>query len=229
MVPGGARIFERIYTRLGCQSRPPQFLVEFYPYANLVHTMRLKEDVAQVRLSDALRGAPLPVMEAAAAILLARLYRRRTPRELALIYRRYVASATTRRRVAKLRGRRGRRVEGSPRGEIYDLAAMFTRLNRRYFGGRLHRPRLGWSGRAWRSQYGCFDPALDQIVMNRRLDRVAVPRYTVEYVLFHEMLHVKHPLRAAHCGVEAHSKEFRQEEQRYAHYDRARRYLDRLA
>ena len=228
MVPGGSKVFERIYTRLGCQNRPPQFIVEFYPYANLVHTVRLREDVAYVRLSDVLRGAPLGVLEAAAAILLARLYRRPTPQDLAVAYRTYTTSVKTRRRIARLRGERGRRVESGPQGDVYNLAPIFTQLNRRYFSGRLHRPRLGWSGRTWRTQFGCFDPALDQIVLNRWLDRGVVPRYAVEYVMFHEMLHVKHPLRAARCGIEAHSLEFREEEKRYAHYDQARRFLDRI-
>ena len=30
-LPGGDRIFQRIFTRLGCQGRPPQFHVELYP------------------------------------------------------------------------------------------------------------------------------------------------------------------------------------------------------
>jgi hypothetical protein len=118
-------------------------------------------------------------------------------------------------------------VKTGPQGAVYDLAEMFAQLNRRYFAGRLHRPRLGWSTQTWRAQFGCFDPALDQIVMNRWLDRATVPAYAVEYVLFHEMLHVKHPLRAARCGLEAHSLEFRQEEKQYAHYARARKFLDR--
>lgn len=227
-VSSGAAIFQRLYTRLGCRGRPPRFEVEFYPYANLMHTIRLREETACVRFSDALRGAPLAVLESAAAILLSRLYRRRPPGELLRAYREFVLLPRTRRRVARLRGTRGRRVETGPCGSIYDLAPMFTRLNRRYFGGRLHRPRLGWSTRTWRAQFGCFDPALDQIVMNRWLDRASVPRYAVEYVLFHEMLHVKHPLRAARCGIEAHSLKFRLEEKRYANYDRARKFLDRL-
>jgi hypothetical protein len=226
-VPGGARLFLRLYTRLGCPGRPPQFTVEFYPYANLMHTIRLREEIAYVRLSDVLRGAPLAVFEAAAAILLARLYRRAVPRELLAAYRNYVATPRTRRRIARLRSGRGRIVKTGPCGAVYDLDPMFVRLNRRYFGGRLHRPRLGWSTRNWSSQFGCFDPALDQIVMNRWLDRALVPVYAVEYVLFHEMLHVKHPMRAARCGIEAHSREFRREETRYAHYARARRFLDR--
>jgi hypothetical protein len=227
-VPGGAAVFQRLYTRLGCRGRPPRFEVEFYPYANLMHTIRLHEETAHVRLSDALRGAPLTVLEAAAAILLSRVYRRRAPREMLSVYRRYTVSPRTRRCVAKLRSARGRMVKTGPRGAIYDLAPLFTRLNRKYFRGRLHRPRLGWSDRTWRAQFGCFDPALDQIVMNRWLDRACVPRYVVEYVLFHEMLHVKHPLRAARCGIEAHSLKFRMEEKRYVNYDRARKFLDRL-
>lgn len=227
-VPGGAAIFQRLYTRLGCRGRPPQFEVEFYPYANLMHTIRVREETAYVRVSDALRGAPRAVLESAAAILLARIYRRRAPAEILGAYRQFVLSSRTRRHVAKLRATRGRRVRNAPRGSIYDLAPMFTRLNRKYFRARLHRPRLGWSSRTWRAQFGCFDPALDQIVMNRWLDRPSVPRYAVEYVLFHEMLHVKHPLRAARCGIEAHSLKFRMEEKRYANYERARKFLDRL-
>ncbi len=227
-VPGGAAIFQRLYTRLGCQGRPPRFEVEFYPYANLMHTIRIHEEMASVRLSDALRGEPLPVFEAAAAILLSRVYRRRAPREILSAYRQFAASPRTRRRVARIRRARGRRVQTRPRGNIYDLAPMFTQLNRRYFGGRLHRPRLGWSTRTWRAQFGCFDPALDQIVMNRWLDQAFIPKYAVEYVLFHEMLHVKHPLRAARCGIEAHSLKFRMEEKRYVNYERARKFLNRL-
>src|SRR5205807_3083413 len=107
-VPGGAAIFQRLYTRLGCRGRPPRFEVEFYPYANLMHTIRVREETAYVRVSDALRGAPRPVLESAAAILLARIYRRRAPTEILGAYREFVLCPRTRRRVAALRGARGR-------------------------------------------------------------------------------------------------------------------------
>lgn len=229
VAPGAAAIFRRIYTRLGCHGRPPQFVVEFYPYANLVHTIRLRDDSAQVRLSDVLRGAKLEVMEAAAAVLLGRLYRRRPPRELIDAYRRYSTANATRKRVMRMRRRRGRRLQSGPAGATHDLAPMFSKLNKRYFRGRLHRPALGWSSRPWRAQLGCFDPGVDQIVMNRRLDRDTVPAYVVEYVLYHEMLHVKHPIRIASCGLQAHSAEFRKEERRYVSYDLAQRYLSRMS
>src|SRR4029077_8380003 len=105
-VPGSAAFFQRLYTRLGCRGRPPRFEVEFYPYANLMHTIRLREEAACVRLWEALRGAPRTVLESAAAILLSRVYRRRAPVEILGAYRQFVLSPRTRRRVAALRGAR---------------------------------------------------------------------------------------------------------------------------
>ncbi|HKV04687.1 MAG TPA: SprT-like domain-containing protein [Candidatus Acidoferrales bacterium] len=224
-VPGAARVFQRIYTRLGCAGRPPHFVVEFHPYADLTHTIRLREDTAQVRLSDVLRHAPPSVVEAAAAILLARLYRRRPPDELLDLYRKFSHSRSTRRRLLEVRRRRVRRMEHRPAGAYHNLEPMFDRLNRRYFEDSLTRPRLGWSARTWRTQLGCFDPALNQIVMNRQLDHGNVPEYVVAYVLYHEMLHLKHPMRFARCRRESHSPQFRREERRFTDYTRAVRFL----
>lgn len=228
-VPGGERIFQRIYTRLGCAGRPPQFVVEYHPYADLTHTIRLREETAYVRLSDALREAPRTVLEATAAILLGRLYGRRAPRELIKVYREFSYARSTRRRLLAFRQRRARRVENRPSGVYHDLAPLFERLNRRYFRERLRPPRLGWSRRSWRTQLGCFDPALNQIVINRLLDRQNVPEYVVAYVLYHEMLHLKHPMKFARCRRESHSPQFRKEEKRFADFPRAMKFLERMA
>ena len=225
-VPGGDVIFQRIFTRIGCKARPPQFVVEFHPYAGLTLTIRLREDVAHVRLSDALQDAPVPVIEAAAAILLGRLYRRRAPRDLVQAYREFSYSHEVRDRVHSLRQTRGRRAAHRPEGRHHDLDAMFNELNRHYFGETLSKPTLSWSSRVWRSQLGCFDPALQQIVINKQLDRPSVPRFVVAYVMYHEMLHVKHPMKFARCRRESHGPEFRREERRYVDYDRAIRFLD---
>lgn len=228
VVPGGERIFQRIYTRLGCEGRPPRFVVEFHPYAGLTHTIRLREDTATVRLSDMLVRARPAVIEAAAAILLARLYRRHVPPELVEAYRQFTHARSTRRQLLLLRRSRARRSRGKPAGAHYDLTPMFEHLNERYFHNSLRTPRLGWSNRSWRSQLGCFDPALNQILINRRLDRRDVPKYVVAYVLYHEMLHLKHPIRLARCRRESHFSEFRAEERQFADYARAIRFLNRL-
>lgn len=227
-VPGGDRIFQRIYTRLGCEGRPPQFIVEFHPYAGLTHTIRLRGDTAHVRLSDVLRRAPRTVIESAAALLLGRLYRRHPSADLLEIYRQFAHAASTRRQIVLLRRSRARKLDLRPSGANHDLHAMYKRLNERYFDGALPYPRLGWSNRSWQAQLGCFDPALNQIVINRLLDRRDVPEYVVAYVLYHEMLHQKHPVKFARCRRESHSSAFRREEKQFSDYARAMRFLDRF-
>jgi len=228
-VPGGAALFQRVFTRLGCEGRPPRFRVEFYPYSSLVLTIRRREDTVYVRLSDLLRRAPRPVLEGAAALLLSRLYRRKASAELSAPYLEYARSHRTRSRIHHLRRRRVRVGVVNPVGRHFDLEKLFAELNAKYFGDKLQRPHIGWSRRGWRRQFGCYDPGPNQILLNRRMDRPGVPQFAVEYVLFHEMLHVKHPTRRSGCSLVSHSPEFRREEKRFTEFEKARRLLDRLA
>lgn len=229
LVPGGAALCQRVFTRLGCDGRPPRFRVEFYPYSSLTLTIRRREDAVYVRFSDLLQGAPLEVLEGAAALLLARIYRRKAARGLVQPYLEYARSDRTRGRISRMRRRRVRLAASGPRGDHFDLQKMFDELNAQYFAGALPRPHIGWSGRRWRRQFGCYDPGPNQILLNRRMDHPRVPRVAVEYVLYHEMLHVKHPTRRSGCSLVSHSREFRTEEKRFAEFERARKILDQLA
>lgn len=228
-VPGGGALFQRMFTRLGCDGRPPQFRVEFYPYASLVLTIRRREDVVCVRLSDLLQRASLLVLEGAAALLLARVYRREASPELVDPYLAYARSNRTRNRINAMRQERVRLTSTAAQGQNFDLGKMFDDLNARYFAGSLERPHIGWSARRWRRQFGCYDPGPNQILLNSRIDHPRVPSVAVEYVLYHEMLHVKHPTRRSGCTLLAHSPEFRAEEKRFPEFARARKILDQLA
>jgi hypothetical protein len=226
--PGGTPIFQRIFTRLGCAGRPPQFVVEFYPYASMSHTIRLRGDTAVVRLSDLLRAAPLEVLESVAALRMARLYRRPLPKSLAAPYQRYAGLARIRRRLHSLRRVRGQRRHSGPEGKCYHLGEIFASLNREYFGERLRALPIGWSARPWERQLGIFDPGLGHIVINLRLDRDDVPHFVVAYVVFHEMLHLQQASGSSRCWLGHHSPQFRREEMRFRDYARARRFLMKL-
>jgi hypothetical protein len=228
-VPGGSAIFQRMFTRLGCDGRPPRFRVEFYPYSSLVLTIRRREDVVFVRFSDLLRQAPLAVLEGAAALLLSRVFRRKAPAALVRPYLDYSRSDRTRSRISRMRKGRVRPAHTGPRGRHFELESLFELLNNKYFHGTLERPQIGWSKRSWRRQFGCYDPGPNHILLNRRMDHPGIPQFVVEYVLFHEMLHVKHPTRRSGCSLVSHSRDFREEEKRFTEFRRARRILDRLA
>jgi hypothetical protein len=229
LVPGGAALCQRIFTRIGCAGPPPEFRVEFYPYSSLTLTVRRRDDLMIVRFSDLLQRAPIAVLEGAAAILLAKIYRRRMPRALAAPYNEYAKSHRTRRRIQQMRHGRVRPASLPAEGRHFDLNAMFDGLNVRFFGGTLRKSHIGWSTRGWRRQFGSYDPGPDQILLNKRMDRPEVPVYAVEYVLYHEMLHVKHPTRKSGCSLLSHSPEFRAEEKLFPHFTKARKALDRLA
>jgi len=228
-VPGGEALFQRIFTRIGCRGPAPAFQVEFYPYSSLVLTIRRRQERVYVRFSDLLKRASIPVLEGAAALILSRMYRRRAPRVLVHPYLEYARSDRVRGRINRMRSRRVRRVYTLAQGRHHDLSTMFEQLNQRYFEGKLERPHIGWSTRGWRRQFGCYDPGPNQIVLNRRMDRPGVPQFVVEYVLYHEMLHVKHPTRRSGCSLLSHSPEFRAEEKRFAQFNIARKFLDQLA
>ena len=228
-VPGGEALMQRLFTRVGCQGRPPHFEVEFYPYSSLVLTIRRREERVMVRFSDLLKRAPMEVLEGAGALILSRLYRRRAPRALVQAYLEYARSERVRGRINHMRSRRVRRVPTVAQGRHHDLAFLFDRLNRQYFEGKLEPPHIGWSTRSWRRQFGCYDPGPNQIVLNRRMDQPGIPEFVVEYVLYHEMLHVKHPTRRSGCSLLSHSPEFRAEEKKFAQFGVARKFLDGLA
>jgi len=165
------------------------------------------------------------VMEALAEILLAKLFRRPVPAESNDRYRRYLNRRDVRRSLDLVRQIRGRkRVEG-PRGIRYDLNQIFEDLNFRYFHGLMARPILGWSPYASRTLLGHYDPSHNAIVLSRILDRIDTPRLAVEYVLFHEMLHLRFPAEHRGARRRVHTREFKVAESQFEGFVEAKRLL----
>jgi len=207
---------------------PPPFSVEFFAFANVNNTIRLRDGRLLVRLSDLLEGAPEPVLRAIAHILLAKMYHRPVVRAHAARYRRYVQSHELRNRAHQLRQVRGRKRIGSAKGWCYDLDKTFADLNARFFGGLMARPRMSWSQTRARNLLGHYDPAHNAIIVSRIFDHPAVPRYAVEYIVYHEMLHLRHPVKLTGSRRCVHSAEFRAEEKLFPQLEAARRFMRRL-
>ncbi len=206
----------------------PEILVEFFAFANVNNTIRLRDGRLLVRLSDLLEGAPESVLRAIAHILLAKMYRKPIERASASRYRRYISSHEISAKAHLVRQMRGRKRIESARGRIYDLEAIFDELNSRYFYGLLARPRMTWSQNHARNSLGHYDPAHNAIVVSRVFDHPRVPRYAVEYIVYHEMLHLKHPVKLRGSRRCVHSAEFQAEERMFPHLAEARGFLKRL-
>jgi len=219
------QLFEESHRELRPRSAVPELRVEFFGFANINNTIRLREGRLQVRLSDLLEGAPDHVLRALAHILLAKMYRKPVDRGHALRYRRYVSTQHMSRKAHLVRQMRGRKRIVSARGHTYDLDVIFEDLNTRFFYGLLARPLMTWSSESARNRLGHYDPAHNSIVVSRVFDHPRVPRYAVEYIVYHEMLHLKHPITLRGSRRCVHSAEFKAEESRFPRLDEALRFL----
>ncbi len=222
------QIFERAFDELCPRFPVPDFQVEFFPFSGLNNTIRLRGETVLVRISDLLGSAPPPVLEAIAHILLAKLYRCPADSARAARYRRYVSRRDVSEQVHRVRQARGRKRIASARGHHYNLESVFADLNHRFFHGLLAQPRLTWSQGRARNSLGHYDPAHNTIVVSRIFDSPRVPRYAVEYLLFHEMLHLRHPVRLRGSRRCVHPPAFQAEERRFPHLAQARRFLRSL-
>jgi len=226
--PSLDEIFHQSYRALRPRASIPEFRIEFYPFANVNNTIRVRDSKVHVRISDLLEGAPERVLEAIAHILLAKMYRKPIQAVHATRYRRHVLSHDISRKAQLVRQMRGSKRIGSPRGIVYDLERIFDELNLRFFHGLLARPRMTWSQVRSRRSLAHYDPAHNAIVVSRIFDHRAVPRLALEYIVYHEMLHLKHPVKLRGSRRCVHGPEFQAEEKLFPELEKAKEFLKRL-
>jgi len=122
-------------------------------------------------------------------------------------------------------------------GRHHDLRAIFDKLNARYFRNSLRRYTIAW-GRKRRLRpkaYFIFGTIQEQdriIRIHPLLDANWVPRWILEFVIYHEMLHSvvpdKYDRKRGRRFV--HTEEFLRRERLFPHYTRVRRWeADNLA
>jgi hypothetical protein len=112
-------------------------------------------------------------------------------------------------------------------GRKHDLQNIFDRMNDTYFNGMVDAT-VTWgrrtkpaSGQRSSIKLGAYCAEKKLIRIHPQLDRSWVPRYFVEYVVFHEMLHHMMPMPVRDGRREIHTADFRAGEQRFRHYERA--------
>jgi hypothetical protein len=221
-------LFARVFRELKPRTPVPVVRVEFCKFANANSFVRWDDEGLQLRITDVLEGAPAPILEALAHILLAKLLRRPAPRNYTERYRRYLNRKEMLRSLQLVKQTRGRKFVSGPQGACYDLQQIFEELNRAYFHGLMARPLLGWSRVASRSMLGHYDPSHNAIILSKLLDGPTVPRLAVEYVLFHEMLHLRFPVEHRGARRCVHTREFKDAERQFAQLKQAKDLLKKV-
>jgi predicted metal-dependent hydrolase len=222
------QILHSAYRELRPRAPLPEMKADFYAFANINNTIRLRKGKLLVRVSDLLEGAPQPVLDAIAHILLAKMYRKPIERDHSARYRRYISSHSLARQAHLVQQIRGRKRIDSAQGQAYDLEAIFDELNVRFFYGLMARPRMTWSRDHARYRLGHYDPAHNAIVVSRVFDHPAIPQHVVEYIVYHEMLHLRHPVKLRGSRRCVHSREFQADEKLFPQLAEAKKFLRRL-
>ncbi len=112
-------------------------------------------------------------------------------------------------------------------GKHHNLQEIFDDLNRAYFGGAIC-ARITWGQRCGKPRrrnsikMGSYSVEDRLIRVHRSLDRAFVPRFFVEWIVFHEMLHQVHPVTVKNGRRRFHSKAFLEDEAGFDRYAEAR-------
>ena len=222
-------IFKEALTLYLKKAPLPELEARFYTYTGLSSTIRLRKGRIYARVSDILQDAPPEPLFALACILVAKLYRRKVSAAHTTVYRAYIANPLIREASESSRRERGRKHTTSPQGHIFDLNALFDELNTKYFAGNLAKPTLSWSHRDAKRILGHHDNTHNTIIISRVLDHSRTPPSVVQFVLYHEMLHVKHNHHLENGRKIIHSRAFRLDEKRFEQFPEAKYWLEQHA
>lgn len=221
-------IFRRVHRAVRPRTPVPAIEISYKRFANANSDVRLEDGAIRVRITDLLETAPAPVIEALAWILLSKLYRRPVAAQFANRYRLYLNRKDMRRQINQVRQTRGRKAHAGPSGSVHHLEEIFEELNGKYFGGMMARPALGWSHVRSRTRLGHFDPSHNMIMISRIFDNKRVPRLALEYVMYHEMLHLHYPVDHSGARRCVHTPEFKAHEKLFPQFKEAKALLKKL-
>ncbi len=123
-----------------------------------------------------------------------------------------------------------RRVALRTEGEHHDLTAIFEQVVAAHFPDGVGEARITWGKmpprrRGRRSiRLGTYTHELSLVRIHPALDQATVPRFFVEFVVFHELLHHVVPARRTGTRIDYHPPEFRTRERAHPDYERAVRW-----
>lgn len=115
-------------------------------------------------------------------------------------------------------------------GNLYNLQKIYDDLNEEYFHGKL-KLSITWFGKRYqrnktRVTFGLYHESLKLIKIHYMLDSPSFPEYLIYYIVYHEMLHHVCPSYYDKEGLHRiHSKEFKQKEELFKHYQLAQDWI----
>lgn len=188
-------------------------------FTDNVHTMlsvKRGQGVYTLRMHRMFAAAPPAVLRAVVR------YAQSQDREAGVLLRRYIDGHEHLIRDAE----RPRAQQLDTQGAHFNLQELFDDLNARYFAGAIE-AKITWGPRARRKpgresiKLGSYSIEERLIRVHPVLDAVDVPRFFVEWIIYHEMLHEVHDMPIVDGRRVYHTPEFRRAEALFDRYAEA--------
>jgi hypothetical protein len=195
--------------------------VGFHKFRSLKHTVEWTPWRIRIKVNEHFREAPDKIIELLAIILLAKVYQVKVERDIRAGYNNYVEGLKE-----SLPVKKHNRLDAyKSKGERFDLVKIFDQLNTLYFGNNLKMPILGWSRKNSYWRLGFYDKERNLLVISRVFDQHGVPDEVVEYLVYHEMLHIHFPYERKNGRRIIHPPEFRRTEKQFPRYQNIQNWL----
>jgi len=206
-----------------------QVSARFFPYAELKHTWRCRCGGLEFKVSDYMDQCTEAELESLAWYLLCKAGGIECPEDRKDAYLKASRSRSLWSNKRDTYLARANALMLKARGTVRDLGEVFGYVNSYYFRGRFEGPILAWSSESPRQRLGYYFEPLNLLAVNRVFDSAKVPRYALEFVMYHELLHSECPSEESHARRVHHTKQFRQREKQFTHYEDAQHWMNRLA
>jgi hypothetical protein len=200
--------------------------VGFYPYAEGRSTVRVEDGRLVYKLNEALQHAPSDVVEGIVAILLCKIEgikEKEANRERIRAYREFMAGPRPE------SGRKSRK-HIEPVGKHRSLIESYLRVTLDMDLIVPEVPTLSWSQQVSRNRFGHWDAEHKCIVISQVLDDPRVPEFVLDYVVYHEVLHIIHPVRMGSGSKRrVHTAAFRRDERKFPQWKEGEAWIKKLA
>ncbi len=195
---------------------------EFYKSKTIRHTIELRRHQIQVRLSCLLEDTPADMIIILGKLLLAKFFRYKPDPGVRRVYNNYIQQKIVPSLPAK-KLRISKQYKSA--GRHYDLTALFERLNKTYFAGNLKQPILAWSLKNSYTRLGFYDADRNLLVISRILDSKKTNTAALEFLVYHEMLHIYFPTLHVNGRRKIHTAEFRDRERQFPEFHKIQKWL----
>ncbi len=218
-------VMEATFQQVGRQFGFTDVEASYYPFKEFKTTWQRIGSEASFKVTDYLQGASPDVMQDFAGCLFTRIQRQRrevyTPRVRDFLRSNEFVIMNQEKYL-----RRSRNLTFSSFGQVYDLEVLLNSLRRKGLVQNGENTFLSWTDKPNRFRMGYCSVLMKVVAISSALDRKDVPDFVAEYVLYHEMLHLK-------MGTDSlrsyHDADFKREERLYPRWRDAENWLKKVA